>query len=369
MVIIISHAEVSCVSASFRRRFEFNRPSILFVFTDDLINFLSYKSELIAISLNKLGVFRPGLLSVVSECPLFDKRFITGDSMLVAKIFFDETSRVLDWFLRLANICSTKIFSVHRVKLAYRAWLVLTNNFDWSLLRLSDLKQWILMNFGSLALFTKIVIMANGTHVSNTNDRSNSTAVTDKFLVNNLSLSFLLLSDTVNYHTSELICAVIFDCSFHSIHSCFKEFALETTSAITFLTIFSSFFILFGTVALVAVDLRNLFLEHLLCLRLVHVIKYYLGGKVSNLVFLDGRLINDCDWLLLQAHLRLLLVLLRSNFNMLLFLFLDSLLKGVRVRLHASSLWHHVNLRIKVLRVESLQWIHHNLGGHKTFSN
>mmetsp|Transcript_13524 Transcript_13524/g.9533 ORF Transcript_13524/g.9533 Transcript_13524/m.9533 type:complete len:261 (-) Transcript_13524:506-1288(-) len=250
-------------------------------------------------------------------------------------------------------VCRTEVLSVHRIHLNLRARFVLADNLNGSLIRFSNFQKRMLVIHSLLTLLTKVIIVTDCAHVADTDNRTNVAVVTDKILVNNLGLSFFLLSNTVNKHTSELVSAVFLDIDFHGVHSDLKELALEDTRAFTLLASFGSFLIHLGTVAFVANHtVRNWLLNHLSSLWLVNVVKDDFSCEVCDLIILDSRLLFFRNGIFQSIHFRLVLVNQGRSLSLLL-LFFKSLSERIRVSVYSSSLWHIISLSLKLFGVDS----------------
>lgn len=346
----ISHTEVGSVSSSLGRCLELHRPSVFLFSFDSFVNLLvTSNSQIVTVGLDKSGLHRPGLLTIVAESPFFGKSVATSNYVLITKVLSDEASRMLE------DLGRAKVLAVHLNGRSVLLLLmsILADNLHWGLLRISDLEERVFMTLGLLAFLTEIEVVTDRTHVADASDGTNIAMIADEFLVNNLCLGSLLLSHTVNQHASELVSTVALDFTFHGIEGSLKKLALESTGTIALFAWFGSFLVLLRALALVAIHSRRfilLVIKQVSSLRrFVHVVENHFSGEVSDFVLFHIRFFNFSDFRLLD------LFLLNRNDFLLLLLFRLSLLEGVVSGRHASSLRHHVNLLIELLGIQAIE--------------
>jgi len=152
----------------------------------------------------------PITVSIVSESPLFDELFAYQYLMFVTKIFLDKATRKFSGGLLIHLFRFVLLLLASTCRLSQVLFAKLTQEAVGCLLWLANLKHWMLrMDSLRLTFITQVVIVTDGTLVSDANYGRSLAAITSNLSMSLNLLVFFFLCDVFFEETVELRVAKI----------------------------------------------------------------------------------------------------------------------------------------------------------------
>lgn len=137
------------------------------------------------------------------------------------------------WRLNIWLLSHRLNLKIHGIKIG----IILTYEFDWSHLRLSDLDErvWRSRTNSGFTLLAKVKVVSLSASVSDTNNRSSFTSITDMAVMSHLVLFFSLFGQVLQEKLLILLGTVTFDLGLQDLVEVFEELVVKLAGGITFL--------------------------------------------------------------------------------------------------------------------------------------
>jgi len=178
----------------------------------------------------------PITVSIVSESPLFDELFAYQYLMFVTKIFLDKATRKFSSGLLIHLFRFVLLLLASTCRLSQVLFAKLTQEAVECLLGLANLKHWMLrVDSLRLTFITQVVIVTDGTLVSDANYGRSLAAITTNLSMSLYFLAFFFLCDVFFEETVELRVAKILDFFFDVSGDFTQTFETECSSAVALL--------------------------------------------------------------------------------------------------------------------------------------